>query len=87
MELRININFRNLQHWRDSKRRSEHVFDRMRQRGIGIEQIKEALEKGAKKLMADKTIIAEYRWFKVVYKEFYLNNIKKVYPITVMEVS
>lgn len=86
MELKININFRNLRYWRDSEQRSEHIFERMRLRGIGLEQIKEAVEKGAKKLMADRTITSEYRWFKVVYREFYLDDIKKIYPITVMGV-
>ena len=85
MELKINIQFRNQKMWRDSERRSEHVFERMKQRGIGIGQIREAVTKGAKKLNVDKTIIAEYRWFRVVYREFQIDNIRKIYPITVIE--
>ncbi len=85
MELKINTSFRNLRAWKDSERRSEHIFERMKQRGIGVEQIKEAVKKGAKKLNADGTIMAEFRWFKVVYREFRINETKKIYPITVIE--
>ena len=85
MEITLNVAFRNISYHKDSSRRSEHIFDRMQLRGIGKEQIKEAVQKGAKSLRNDGTIIAKYRWFKVIYREFVLDNIKKIYPITVME--
>lgn len=85
MEIKLNIAFRNVNQYRDSEKRSDHIFDRMQLRGIGKEQIKEAIQKGAKKIRKDQSIIAEYRWFKVVYREFVIENIKKIYPITVME--
>ncbi len=86
MDIKINIAFRNLKMFRDSERREQHIFDRMQLRGIGKEQIKEAVQKGAKAIRDDGSIIAEFRWFKVVYREFRLGETKKVYPITVMEV-
>lgn len=85
VELVVNINFKSTPKWKDFKKRSEHVSDRMMDRGIGISQIKEAVTRGAKKLMPDKTIHAEYKWYKVVYREFMLKDTKKVYPITVIE--
>ena len=85
VELVININFKSAPRWKDSKNRSEHVSERMIDRGIGISQIKEAVTRGAKKLMPDRTIHAEYKWYKVVYREVMLKDTKKVYPITVIE--
>ena len=84
-ELVVDINFKSMPKWKDSKKRSGHVSQRMVDRGIGISQIKEAVTRGAKKLMPDMTIHAEYKWYKVVYREFRLKNTKKVYPITVIE--
>ena len=84
-ELVININFKSMRKWEDSRKRSEHVSQRMIDRGIGISQIKEAVARGAKRLMPDRTIHAEYKWYKVVYKEFVIKGIKKAYPITVIE--
>lgn len=81
----ININFKNIKEWKDSMKRVEHVIDRMRLRGIFTRQIKEAVQKGSKNLRKDGSIISEYRWFKVVYREFIIQNIKKIYPITVVE--
>lgn len=87
MDIKININYQNLENknWIDSTNRSEHILNKMINRGIGIELIKEAIIKGSKMLRPDKSIISEYRWFKVIYREFEINNLKKVYPITVME--
>jgi len=85
MDIKINVAFRNLKYWQDSEKRSEHVFDRMKERAIGKEQIKDAVLKGAKKIRADKSIVAEYRWYKIAYREFRIKNIRKIYPITVME--
>ena len=85
MELKVNVAFRNLRMWQDSEKRSEHVFDRMKERAVTVDNIKEAITKGAKRVRADKSIIAEFRWLKVAYREFIVNNTKKIYPITVME--
>ncbi len=84
-EIKINIGFRNLHTFRDSDKRAEHVFDRMRLRGITLENIKEAVQKGAKRLRDDKSIVAEFRWFKVIYREVLHNDIRKIYPITVID--
>ncbi len=84
-EIKINIAFKNIKDCEDSINRSEHVLDRIQRRGIGKEQILEAVKKGAKKIRDDGSIISEFRWYKVVYREFRLENVRKVYPITVME--
>ena len=86
MDIKINVAFRNLRYWKDSEKRPEHVFERMKLRGIGKEQIKDAVLRGAKKIREDKSIIASYRWYRVIYREFRIKNIRKIYPITVMEV-
>ncbi|MBI2499675.1 hypothetical protein HYV88_05525 [Candidatus Woesearchaeota archaeon] len=86
MDIKININFRSLGFWKDSPKRAEHIFDRMKLRGIGVEQIKEAIRRGAKTIRKDGSIVTEYRWFKVAYREIKFKEIRKIYPITVMEV-
>ena len=83
-EIRVNIEYQNIKKWEDSVKRSEHAIDRMQLRGIGIMNIKDAVRYGAKKLRADGSIVAEYRWFKVVYRQFDLEKFKKIYPITVL---
>ena len=87
MDIKLNIKYRDLidKNWKDSMKRSKHVIDRMSERGISVESIKEAIIKGSKMLREDKSIVSEYMWFKVVYREFIINDIKKIYPITVME--
>ncbi|NQU78605.1 DUF4258 domain-containing protein [Candidatus Woesearchaeota archaeon] len=85
-DIRINVAFRNVKDRKDSMIRSDHVMGRMAQRGIGREQIMDAVKKGAKRLRKDGSIIAEYRWFRIVYREFRMENIRKIYPITVIEV-
>ncbi len=85
MEIKVNVAFRNLKTWQDSEKRSEHVFDRMRERAVTVGHIKEAVRKGAKHVRADRSILAEFRWLKVAYREFIIKNTKKIYPITVME--
>ena len=85
VEIHVNIAFRNLKKHEDSERRSDHIFERMRLRGITKDNIKEAVQKGAKRMRHDQSIIAEFRWFKVIYREFHLENIKKIYPITVLD--
>tara|TARA_Y100000310_G_scaffold261510_1_gene270891 strand:+ start:225 stop:488 length:264 start_codon:yes stop_codon:yes gene_type:complete len=83
--IRLNIAFRSTSKWKDSQKRTEHVFDRMQSRGIGRENIIEAVRKGAKKIRKDGSVITEFRWFRVVYREFNLKGIRKIYPITVIE--
>ncbi|MBS3155288.1 hypothetical protein J4404_02195 [Candidatus Woesearchaeota archaeon] len=87
MEIKLNIKYQDLidKNWVDSLKRSKHIIDRMTERGIGTESIKEAIIKGSKMLREDKSIVSEYMWFKVIYREFIINNTKKIYPITVME--
>ncbi len=84
-EIKLNIAFRSMNKWDDSKKRSEHVFDRMQLRGIGRDNILDAITKGTKKIRKDGSIISEFRWFTVVYREFRIKNTRKIYPITVME--
>lgn len=83
-EVRVNVEQKKSSRWDDSRQRSEHVIDRMQLRGIGIMNIIDAVKYGAKKLREDGSLIAEYRWYKVVYREFHLQNYKKIYPITVL---
>ena len=83
-EIKVNIAFRNIKHHQDAEKRSDHIFERMKMRGITIENIKEAGQKGAKKIRQDQSIVAEFRWFTVIYREFRVENIRKIYPITVM---
>lgn len=87
MEIVIDIKFTQapVREWKETGRRVEHIFDRMRLRGIGVNQIREAVQRGAKILRKDGSIIAEFRWFKVIYREFRLKNARKIYPITVYE--
>ncbi len=85
VEIKVNIKFSNLKYHKDSEKREEHLIDRMALRGISVENIKEAIQKGPKKFREDKAIIAEFGWFKVVYREFRINEIRKIYPITVLE--
>ncbi len=86
MEITINFGFRNLNQWRDSPKRAEHVVDRMILRGIGKSQILEAIKRGAKRIREDGSLIVEYKWFKLVYREFRTNEFTKIYPITVYEI-
>ena len=85
MDIKVNIKLQDTKLFHDSEKRSEHVMDRIIGRGIGVDQIKEAVQMGAKKIREDGSIISEFRWFKVIYREFRINEIKKIYPITVME--
>lgn len=83
--LRVNTEYKSIQKkWIDSERRAEHAVDRMQLRGVGINQIKDAVAFGAKQIRPDGSIIATYRWYKVVYREFTLSELKKIYPITVL---
>ena len=84
-EIKVNIAFRNIKQHTDSIRRSDHIFDRIRLRGITKENIKEAVQKGAKRIREDNSIISEFRWFKVIYREFRIGNIRKIYPITIID--
>lgn len=84
-EIKVNIAFRNIHQHEDSNKRSEHVFDRMLSRGITKDNIKEAVQKGAKTIRQDKSIKAEFRWFTVIYREFRLKDARKIYPINVID--
>lgn len=86
MDIKLDIGFRTIKEWTDSDKRAVHVFDRMLLRGVGGEQIRDAVKMGAKNLREDGTIMAEFRWFKVIYREFKLKDVRKIYPITVIEV-
>ncbi len=85
MEIVVNANYRNISGWKDSERRAEHVLDRMKLRGIGDHEIKQAIQMGAKQIRDDNSIIAEYRWYKVIYREYVLEKVRKIYPITVIQ--
>ena len=85
MEIEVNVKYKSIKKWEDSIKRVEHIVDRMQLRGIFESQIEEAVQKGAKRLREDGSLIAEYRWFKVIYRQFKLENVRKIYPITVME--
>lgn len=84
-EIKVDVKFsqKPIKSWKETEKRAEHVFDRMKLRGVGVDEIKEAVQSGAKKLEADGRISAVYRWYKVIYREFRLNGIRKIYPITV----
>lgn len=84
-EIKVNITFRNIQQHKDTFKRSDHVFDRMKMRGITKDNIKEAVRKGAKRIRDDGSIVTEFRWFSVIYREFLVDNIRKIYPITVID--
>ena len=85
--IKVNIEFKKSPiKWSDTTKRAEHLSDRMALRGIGIDNIIEAVKKGAKKLKQDGTIVSEFRWYKIIYREFNLEGWKKIYPITVIEV-
>ena len=85
-EIKVNIIYKDIQHHKDSEKREEHLIDRMALRGISVENIKEAVQKGPKTIREDKSIVAEFGWFKVIYREFRVNEIRKIYPITVIGV-
>ncbi|MEK6903412.1 MAG: DUF4258 domain-containing protein [Nanoarchaeota archaeon] len=85
IEIKINIAFKNMKFHEDTMKRSDHIFERMRSRGITTENIKEAVQKGPKKIREDNSIVAEFRWFKVIYREFRIGDIRKIYPITVID--
>lgn len=86
--IKIDIEFKKLStgKWGDTAKRVDHLSDRMVSRGIGIDNIIEAVKKGAKSLRHDGTIVSEFRWYKIIYREFNVEGWKKIYPITVIEV-
>ncbi len=85
-EVRVNVEYKSIfpQTWKDSENRSQHVIDRMQLRGIGINNIKEAVNLGAKTLREDGSVVARHKWYAVIYREFDLPTFKKIYPITVL---
>lgn len=83
--LKVNVKFTEIsaKGWKETENRAEHVFDRMKIRGIGVNEIKEAVQKGARHIEKDGKITAVFRWYKVIYREFKMGDAKKIYPITV----
>lgn len=57
----------------------KHALEQARERGISINEIKEAVQKGAKHLQDDK-IVSFYRHMKIVFKK----QNDKFFIITVM---
>ena len=47
---------------------TEHARERMVARGISLEEVKDAILKGSKRIQ-DGKIVATYRYFEVVYKK------------------
>ena len=84
--IRVNVEYKTIpaKKWQDSPNRSDHVIDRMQRRGIGVQNIKDAVLYGSKTLRNDGCVMAEYRWYKIVYREFNLESFKKIYPITIL---
>ena len=58
---------------------SKHALEQSRERGVSINEIKEAIQKGAKFIQDDK-IVSAHRHIKVVFKK--INE--KIFVITVM---
>ena len=58
---------------------SKHALEQSRERGIGINEIKETIQKGAK-FVQDGKIISNYRYIRLVFKK--IND--KFFVITVM---
>lgn len=58
---------------------SRHAIEQARERGIGINEIKDVIRQGAKSIQNDK-LIAVYRHIKVVFKKVK----DKFFVITVM---
>ncbi len=84
----VDIEFKGLlkKGWIDTKKRTEHLADRMLLRGISVDNIKDAVRRGVKRIRKDGSIVAEFRWYKIVYRQFNIRDIKKIYPITVIDV-
>ncbi|MBU0629237.1 MAG: DUF4258 domain-containing protein [Nanoarchaeota archaeon] len=49
-------------------RLSNHAIEKARERGISIEQIKNAIQRGAKHLQGEK-IVSDYTYVRAVYKK------------------
>ena len=61
---------------------TKHALDQARERGISINEIKEAIQKGAKFIQdeKEKKIVSDYRHMRIVFKKLE----DKYYVITVM---
>lgn len=46
----------------------KHALERARERGVGISEIKETIERGAKHLQGEK-VVSMYRHIKVIFKK------------------
>jgi hypothetical protein len=47
---------------------SRHAIEQARERGVSIEQVKNAIQRGAKFLQGDK-VVADYTYIRVVYRK------------------
>lgn len=83
--IKVNVAYANINQRKDSLSRSEHVFERMRLRGIDVNNIKDAVRMGAKNVRKDGSIVSYFRWFKIIYREYKIEGMQKIYPITVIE--
>lgn len=59
---------------------SKHTLEQARERGVSINEIKEAIQKGSKFLQKPDKVVSLHKHIKVVFKK--IN--KKVFVITVM---
>ena len=69
-------------------KRVKHAIERMWLRGISVQEIINAIQKGQKKKQkCSKLIEAFYSYYSVVYDEYFFNEsrIHKIYPITVID--
>lgn len=48
---------------------SRHAIEQARERGISIEQVKTAIQRGAKHLQGEEKIVSDYTYIRVVYKK------------------
>ena len=76
MELKINWNHK----------RVKHAIERMWLRGLSLEEVKGAIQKG-KKIKQKSTGLIEsfYSYYSIIYDEYFFkeSNIHKIYPITI----
>lgn len=61
---------------------TKHALDQARERGISVNEIKEAIQKGAKSIQSEtqKKIASDYRHVRIIFKK--IEN--RYYVITVM---
>lgn len=69
---------------KDYIQRCKHALERMWLRGVSAKEVEEAIKRG-KKIFQKKTKLFEafHRHFSVVYDEKALQDLRKIFPITV----